>query len=169
MSFWLYVVSAKIFHFWNQNLHRLPPFRNMFTSLHGFGKPALTYSNWNIHGNIELALALTTGTTSKHQRVMWLGLYRKLIEYLHIVVWHMRVFTRLLEVTWLECLLDYMSWNNVIRPNSSRWAYKIKLPAFLLAEISRKSGLDNLMPIADTTNVALDINETDQNVLLSWL
>ncbi len=33
---------------------------------------------------------------------MWPGLKRKLIEFLHIVVWHMRVSTRLLEVMWLE-------------------------------------------------------------------
>ncbi len=36
-----------------------------------------------------------------HERVMWPGLYRKLIWFPRIVVWHMRVSTGLLEVTWL--------------------------------------------------------------------
>ncbi len=40
---------------------------------------------------VETFLAFATGTTSKHQRVTWPGLYRKLIEFLHIVVWHMSV------------------------------------------------------------------------------
>ncbi len=40
---------------------------------------------------IEPSLAFATGTTSKHQRIMWPGLYRKLTECLCIVVWHMRV------------------------------------------------------------------------------
>ncbi len=48
---------------------------------------------------IEPSLAFATGTTSKHQRVTWPGLYRKLIEFLRIVVWHMRVsLANLLEV-----------------------------------------------------------------------
>ncbi len=38
-----------------------------------------------------------------NSRVTWPGLYRMLIRFLHIVVWHMRVLTRLLEVTCLEC------------------------------------------------------------------
>ncbi len=54
---------------------------------------------------IEPSLAFATGPTSTHQRVTWSGLYRKLIEFLCIVGWHMRVSTRLLEVTWLECEL----------------------------------------------------------------
>ncbi len=43
-------------------------------------------------------LAYTTGTTSKHQRATWPELYRKLIAFLRIVVWHMRVSARLLYV-----------------------------------------------------------------------
>ncbi len=43
-------------------------------------------------------LAYTTGTTSKHQRVMWPELYWRLIVFLRIVVWHMRVSARLLYV-----------------------------------------------------------------------
>ncbi len=46
-------------------------------------------------------------STSKHQRVTWPGLYRKLIAFLGIVVWHMRVSTPLLEVTWLECVVKH--------------------------------------------------------------
>ncbi len=49
------------------------------------------------------SLAFATGTTSKHQRVTWPRLYRKLIEFLRIVVWHMRVSAGLLEVMWLKC------------------------------------------------------------------
>ncbi len=45
----------------------------------------------------------TTGTNPKHQRVTWPELYRKLIAFLRIVVWHMRVAIHLLEVMWLEC------------------------------------------------------------------
>ncbi len=52
---------------------------------------------------VEPSLAFATRTTSKHQRITWPGLYRKLIECLHIVVWHMRASARLLEVTWLRC------------------------------------------------------------------
>ncbi len=49
-------------------------------------------------------LAETTRITSKHQRghVTWI-FFRKLIAFLRIVVWHMRVSTHLLEVMWLEC------------------------------------------------------------------
>ncbi len=36
-------------------------------------------------------LAYTIGTTSKHQRVTWPELYRKLIVFIRIVVWHMSV------------------------------------------------------------------------------
>ncbi len=39
---------------------------------------------------------------------MWYGLYRKLIEWLRIVVWQMRVSTRLLVVTWLECGFNHL-------------------------------------------------------------
>ncbi len=52
---------------------------------------------------VEPSLAFATGTTSKHQRITWPLLYRKLIERLRIVVWHMRMSTHLLDVTWLEC------------------------------------------------------------------
>ncbi len=38
-----------------------------------------------------VCLAYTTGTTSKHQRFTWPGLYRKLIVFPHIVVWHISV------------------------------------------------------------------------------
>ncbi len=41
--------------------------------------------------------------TSTDRRIMWPRYNRKLIEFLHIVVWHMRVSTRLLEVMWLKC------------------------------------------------------------------
>ncbi len=37
-------------------------------------------------GDIECTLAWTTGTTFKHQRVMWPGLYRKLRAFLGIMV-----------------------------------------------------------------------------------
>ncbi len=40
---------------------------------------------------VEPFLAFSTGTTSKDQRVMWPGLYRTLIEFLRIVLWHMSV------------------------------------------------------------------------------
>ncbi len=36
-------------------------------------------------------LAYTTGTTFKHQRTMWPELYRKLIVFLHIMMWHISV------------------------------------------------------------------------------
>ncbi len=39
----------------------------------------------------ERSLAFATGTTFKHQRVTWPGLFRKLIECLRIAVWHMSV------------------------------------------------------------------------------
>ncbi len=52
---------------------------------------------------VEPSLAFITGTTSKHQRVMWPELYRKLIEFPYIVVWHLSVSAWLLEATWLEC------------------------------------------------------------------
>ncbi len=47
-------------------------------------------------------LSKTTGTTSKHQRVTWPGLYWTLIVFKPIVVWHMRETTRWPEVTWLS-------------------------------------------------------------------
>ncbi len=43
-------------------------------------------------------LAYTTGTTCKHQRATWPELYRKLIVFLRIVVWHIRVFSPFLHV-----------------------------------------------------------------------
>ncbi len=43
-------------------------------------------------------LAYTTVTTSKHQRTTWLELYPKSIVFLRIVMWHMRVFSRLLNI-----------------------------------------------------------------------
>ncbi len=49
------------------------------------------------------------GTTSKHQRITWPGLYRTLIECQSIVVLQMRVCTCLLEVTWLECANYYQT------------------------------------------------------------
>ncbi len=52
---------------------------------------------------IEPSLAFATRTTSKHQRFTWPGLYGKLIEFLCIVVRHMRVSSRLQGVMWLEC------------------------------------------------------------------
>ncbi len=46
----------------------------------------------------------TSGTTSKHQRVMWPGIYKMLIAFLHIVVWHIRMSACLQRsVTRLEC------------------------------------------------------------------
>ncbi len=42
---------------------------------------------WN--KTVNHTLAQTTGTTSKHQSVTWPGLYKTLLEFLHIVVWHM--------------------------------------------------------------------------------
>ncbi len=42
-------------------------------------------------------LAYTTGTTSKHQRAMWLELYPKTI-FLRIVAWHMRGSARLQHI-----------------------------------------------------------------------
>ncbi len=56
--------------------------------------------DWVTESNLALTiLAYTTGTTSKHQRAMWPELYWKLIVFLHIVVWHMKVSARLFEVT----------------------------------------------------------------------
>ncbi len=69
---------------------------------------------------IEPSLAFATGTTSKHQRVKWPGLYRKIIEFLRIVVWHMRVYARLLEVTWLECVHIHELVHHVINQSSPR-------------------------------------------------
>ncbi len=43
-------------------------------------------------------LVYNTGITSKHQRAMWPELCRKLIVFLRIVVWHMRVSACLLHV-----------------------------------------------------------------------
>ncbi len=60
--------------------------------------------------SVEPSLAFATGTTSEHQRVMWPGIYRKLIEFLRIVVWHMKVSACLLEVRWLECSCRYPSY-----------------------------------------------------------
>ncbi len=40
---------------------------------------------------IEPSLAFATGPTSTHQKVTQTGLYRKLIGFLHIVVWQMKV------------------------------------------------------------------------------
>ncbi len=51
---------------------------------------------------VEPSLAFATGPTSTHQRIMCPGLYKKIIGFLRIVVWHMRVSACLLEVTWLE-------------------------------------------------------------------
>ncbi len=53
---------------------------------------------------VEPSWAYATWPTSTHQRVTWPGLYRKLIGFLCIVVWHMKVSTHLLEVRWLECV-----------------------------------------------------------------
>ncbi len=53
------------------------------------------YASWR---SPSLALAYTNGTTSKHQRATWPELYRKLIIFIHVVVWHVRVSTRLLGV-----------------------------------------------------------------------
>ncbi len=39
----------------------------------------------------DFLFAYTTGTTSKHQRAMWLELYRKSIVFLCILVWHVSV------------------------------------------------------------------------------
>ncbi len=50
----------------------------------------------------SLSVVFATARTSTHQRVTWPGLYRTLIGFLRIVVWHMRVSTPLLEATWLE-------------------------------------------------------------------
>ncbi len=43
-------------------------------------------------------LVYTTGTTSKHQRTTWPELYPKSIVFLHIVAWHMKVFSHLPNV-----------------------------------------------------------------------
>ncbi len=58
---------------------------------------------------LEPTQAKTIGTTSKHQRVTWPGLYRKLIEFLRIVVCLMILSTHLLEVTWLSLA---KAWHN---------------------------------------------------------
>ncbi len=61
---------------------------------------------------IEPSIAFATGTTSKHQRVTWPGLYRKLIESL-CLHW--------LEVTWLECdHWVYYASVQVIQSNTGR-------------------------------------------------
>ncbi len=45
-----------------------------------------------------MILAYTAGTTSIHQRATGPELYRKLIVFQHIVMWHMRVFSPFLRV-----------------------------------------------------------------------
>ncbi len=50
------------------------------------------------HSALVKTLAYTTGTTFKHQRATWPELYRKLILFLCIVVWHMRMLSAFLRV-----------------------------------------------------------------------
>ncbi len=66
------------------------------------------------------------GNTSKHQRATWPGLYRQLIDFLRIVVWHMRVSARLLEVTWLECA--YSSLDKCVLRAMLKSMYAFKWP-----------------------------------------
>ncbi len=57
-------------------------------------KISLTLHTWTV----VKTLVYTTGTTFKHQRTRWPELYRKLIVFLRIVVWYMRVFSPFLRV-----------------------------------------------------------------------
>ncbi len=72
---------------------------------------------------IEPSLAFATRPTSTHQRITWPGLYRKLIQFLCIVVWHIyesvgslarghmiRVVDDdyiLIMLIWLSCMNDF--------------------------------------------------------------
>ncbi len=70
---------------------------------------------------VEPSLVFATGPTSTHQRVTWSRLFRKLIGLLRIVVWHMRVSARLLDVTWLECGMYGSRWWWTIYFSTSWW------------------------------------------------
>ncbi len=55
----------------------------------------------------------STGTTSKHQRVMWPWLYRKWITFLRIVVWHMRMSIYMIHlIVWLHFYIKCQLPNN---------------------------------------------------------
>ncbi len=61
--------------------------RMCIASFYEILKISLALHTWTV----VKTLAYTTGTTSKHQRPTWPELYRKLIVFLRIVVWHMSV------------------------------------------------------------------------------
>ncbi len=68
-------------------------------------------------------LAYTTGTTSKHQRPTWPEkLYPKSIVFLHIVAWHMRVFSHLPNVWGYN--------EGMLRCYQKRWKKRISTPNF---------------------------------------
>ncbi len=70
------------------------------------------------------SLAQITGTTSKHQSYKWPELYRMLIVFLDIVMWHISV-NSLLEVMWLECSLSPVMWQKQISmPNFETYLHQ---------------------------------------------
>ncbi len=77
---------------------------------------------WRYRSICMKTLAYTTGTTSKHQRATWPELYPKSIVFLRIVAWHMRVFSRLLNV-WGYCAV-------MLRCYQKRWKKRISTPNF---------------------------------------
>ncbi len=83
---------------------------------------------------IEPTLVFVTRPTSTHQRVRWPGLYRKLIGFLRIVVWHIRVSTCLLEVTWLEC--DLFAYIHYVL-SSAFYKYGHVISVFLFMDLSQ--------------------------------
>ncbi len=99
-------------------------------------------------------LAYTTGTTCKHQRATWPELYRKLIVFLHIVVWHIRVFSPFLRVWGYStgcCDVIKRSKKCTSRPNfdnlkhyivtAKNWIGKVYFMLFLIAWFKSLSSL----------------------------
>ncbi len=77
--------------------HLANPHGQLRMHIASFNEPlkiSLTLHMWRV----VKTLAYTTGTTSEHQMATWLELYPKSIVFLRIVAWHMRVFSRLLNV-----------------------------------------------------------------------
>ncbi len=99
----LHQVEMRLRHVY---FHHVLPYHldNWACVLHHFMKHlkiSLALHMWRpLHTLLELLLNITytTGTTSKHQRATWSELYRKLIVFQRIVVWHMRLSACLLHV-----------------------------------------------------------------------
>ncbi len=94
-------------------------------------------------------LAYTTGTICKHQRAMWPELYRKLIVFLRIVVWHIRVFSPFLHVWGYGagcCVVIKCSKKCTSRPNfdnvtAKNWIGNVYFMLFLIAWFKSLSSL----------------------------